>query len=104
MKKETKNIQYNDSDELVVKIFLSISVNFILCVCVSFLLYEIKFCAGTKLMFLYAVIIASYITAIILHTIIFIKKPIKKSRWVYFLITAIGLIPYTWYILIGFIL
>lgn len=103
MKKETENTEFNESDQLIVKIFLSILVNFILTVGVSFLRYEVGFSAGTKLMLLYAAIIASYVIAIFLHTIIFIKKTIKKYRWVYLLITAIGLIPHTWFFMLCFI-
>lgn len=100
MKKETENAKFNESDQLIIKISLSISVNLILAVGVSFLRYEVNFSKGTKLMLLYAAIIFSYIIAFFLHTIIFIKKPIKKYKWIYFLITAIGLIPHTWYFML----
>lgn len=104
MVKQTKNYFLNESEQLVSKIVLSILVNFILFIGVCFLYYEVKFSSGTKLMILYAAIVASYLTAICLHTFIFRKNPLKKHRWIYFLITAIGLIPHTWSFLLCFLL
>ncbi|MGN0674804.1 MAG: hypothetical protein ACI4KG_03580 [Oscillospiraceae bacterium] len=100
MKKESVKTNENAFEQLVIKLSLSICVNIFLVVGVCFLLYETGFSTGKKLMLLYAAIAASYIAAIVLHTIIFVNNPLKKYRWLYILITLIGMFPHIWSVIL----
>ncbi|MDE6592362.1 MAG: hypothetical protein K2K57_04780 [Oscillospiraceae bacterium] len=95
------NVTAYSSDRLLAKICLSISVNIILIVGVSFLVYETGFSTGSKLTLLNAGIVAAYLTAIALHMAVFKINPLPKNRWIFILITLLGMIPHVWYAVIA---
>ncbi len=96
MKKKTSANYATEGDKLFAKLALSSCVNIIFIVGVCFLLYERGFSTGNKLLLLNISVIASYIAAIALHAVIYLKNPLKEYRWVYILLTLVGMLPYAW--------
>lgn len=103
MKKERKN---NTDVEipLLGKISLSLSINFILIIIISFLIYESKFSTGKKLINIRLCIVDAYLLAILAHIFISTRQPINRKIWIYIVITIIGMIPNVWYFVLTFIL
>jgi len=96
MKKKTSADYATEGDKLFAKLALSSCVNIILIVGVCFLLYERGFSTGNKLLLLNIAVVASYVAAIVLHAVIYLKNPLKEYRWVYILLTLVGMFPYAW--------
>lgn len=88
---------------LLGKISLSLSVNIILIVIISFLIYESNFSTGKKLINIRLCIAGTYLLAILVHIFISTRKPIDKKIWIYIVITIIGMIPHVWYFILTFI-
>ena len=86
------------------KISLSVTVNFILLVIISFLIYETNFSTGIKLIIIRICIAAVYLLAILAHVFISTRPPIDKKIWIYIVVTVIGMIPHVWYFILNFIL
>ena len=96
MKKKTSTGYATEGDKLFAKRALSSCVNIILIVGVCFLLYERGFSTGNKLLLLNISVVASYVAAIALHAVIYLKNPLKEYRWIYILLTLVGMFPYAW--------
>ena len=100
MKKKTSAGYATEGDKLFAKLALSSCVNIILVIGVCFLLYERGFSTGNKLLLLNIAVAASYFAAILLHAVVYLKSPLKEHRWVYILLTLIGMFPYAWFLAI----